>query len=126
MINLASVTALNAFFSLNIGCLLGSYAIAIGCILYQRMRGEVLPDSQWSFSRLGLIINLLALCSVVPIFVFVMFPIGLPVKPDNMNWGSLMFGAVVVLSTTSYLLHGKFNYTSPRQRQRANEGVSPA
>jgi hypothetical protein len=95
-------------------------------MIRKRIRGEVLPDSQWSLGRWGKYINMAALCSLAPIFVFAMFPIGLPVESDNMNWGSLMFGAVIVLSTALYLLHGRSNYTSPRQRQNPDESVLSA
>jgi len=44
-----------------------------------------------------------------------------PVTAANMNWGSLMYGAVVIFATVYYAVHGKYKYVAPVDRVRRDE-----
>lgn len=124
LINLGSTTALNAIIALNVGCLLGSYILSIGCDLLGRIRGEKLPQRIWSFGVWGTRIDVVALCWLSLAFVFAMFPSVLPVDPASMNWGSLIFGSIVLFSAGYYLVKGKQEYISPKERrQNAESGI---
>lgn len=118
LINLGSAVALNAILSLNCASLLGSYMISIGCVVLRRLRGAELPPRPWSLGRFGLWINLAALCWLLPIFVFTLFP-GVPnPSPADMNWGVLLFGFMVAFATIYYIVVGRHVYISPKERLR--------
>ena len=53
LINIGSTTALNAILALDLASLLCSYTICILCLVFKRLRGEVLPPAQWSLGRWG-------------------------------------------------------------------------
>lgn len=116
LVNLGSPEAFNAMLSLNQGAILGSYILAIGCKINARVRGN-LPESPWSLGGYGLYIDILAVLLLAPLFVFAMFPGSASVDEDNMNWGVLLFGSVVLLSTIYFSLTGRKHYISPRQRK---------
>ena len=61
-------------------------------------------------------INALALCYLVPIFVFTLFPGVTPTTAATMNWGVLLWGFMVLFSTVYYLVHGRKVYISPKER----------
>ncbi|ERF74073.1 hypothetical protein EPUS_08121 [Endocarpon pusillum Z07020] len=61
LINLGSLTALNAMFALTTGSLLASYILSIGCVVYKRLRGDALPPREWTLGRYGLPINIVSL-----------------------------------------------------------------
>jgi amino acid transporter len=122
LVNLGSSEAFNAMLSLNQCAILGSYMIAIGCKIYARVRGN-LPESPWSLGRYGLCIDVLAILLLTPLFVFAMFPSSASVNAGNMNWGILLFGSVVLLSTIYFFVKGRHHYISPRQRKDGVEEI---
>jgi hypothetical protein len=122
LVNLGSPEALNAMLSLNQAAVLGSYILTIGCKINARVAG-ILPRCPWSLGRYGLYVDILAELLLAPLFVFAMFPGSPSVSVDNMNWGVLMFGSVVLLSTIYFFLRGTHHYVSPRQRKDRVEGI---
>ena len=116
LINIGSSVALNAILSLNCASLLSSYIICISCLILKRLRGEALPGRPWSLGGWGLHINIGALCWLVPIFVFTLFPGVTPVEPSTMNWGVVLFGFMVGFSTLYYTSVGRKVYVSPKDR----------
>ena len=118
LINIGSFVALNAILALDCASLLASYMISIGCITLKRLRGEALPPRPWSLGKMGLSINIGALCCLVPIFVFTLFPGTTTTTPATMNWGILLFGAMVLFSTMYYVAWGRRAYISPLERVR--------
>jgi choline transport protein len=124
LVNLGSPEAFNAMLSLNSGAVLGSYKIAIGCKIYARCRGD-LPESPWSLGKYGVFIDVLAVLLLAPLFVFAMFPGSASVDAGNMNWGVLLFGSVVLLSTVYFFVTGRHCYVSPRQRKDRAEDTFP-
>lgn len=116
MINIGSYTALNAILALDLASLIASYTISIGCLTLKRLKGEALPPSKWSLGRWGFAINVGALCWLLPIFIFTMFPSVTPTTAATMNWGCLLFGFMVLFSSVYYFVKGKSEYVSPRDR----------
>lgn len=116
LINLGSLTALNAMFTLTTGSLLASYLLSISCVLYKRLRGDALPPRQWTLGRYGMAINIVALLFLLVFFVWSFFPVVHPVELSTMNWGALIFIAVMLLSTVYYLIWGKHAYITPLER----------
>jgi len=118
LINIGSTAAFNAIFSLSGVSILCSYIICIGSVLIKRLRGESLPPSRWSLDRYGIVINCIALFYLFPITLFQFFPPITPVEPIGMNWGSLMFGSMIIFSTIYYVVYGRKSYTPPIYRVR--------
>jgi amino acid transporter len=85
LINIGSSAALNAIFAPNTGSLITSYLITIGCTILHRLRGKSLPHARFSLGKLGLPINIAAVCYLLPIFIF-SFPAGPKPTPVTMNW----------------------------------------
>lgn len=118
LINIGSTAALNAILALDLAALLASYSLSIGCLLYRRLSGVPLPHREWSLGRWGFAVNVASMCFLLPVFVFTMFPSVVPVTPVEMNWGSLLFGFMVLFSTGYYIVLGRKVYVSPRDRLR--------
>lgn len=104
--------------ALDLTALLASYSISIGCLLLKRIRGETIPHREWSLGRAGMAINIAALCWLLPVLVFTLFPASIPVTPDGMNYGCLLFGFMVLFASGYYVIKGKREYISPRERLR--------
>jgi amino acid transporter len=110
LINIGSTAALNAILALDLTALLTSYILSIGCLLLKRLRGEPIPHRE--------AINIAALCWLFPVLVFTLFPATVPVTPDGMNWGCLLFGFMVLFASGYYVTKGRYVYVSPRERLR--------
>ncbi|KAK5107184.1 hypothetical protein LTR62_001656 [Meristemomyces frigidus] len=124
LINIGSATALNAILALGTGSILGSYIISISCVTLRRLNGETLPPHEWSLGRWGLPINLAALCWLLPIFIFIQFPGATPTTAANMNFSSLLIGAVVLFATCYYIVIGRKLYVSPKERVHRSDGLA--
>ena len=118
LINIGSTAALNAILALDLTALLTSYILSIGCLLLKRLRGEPIPYREWSLGKAGMAINIAALCWLFPVLVFTLFPSTVPVTPDGMNWGCLLFGFMVLFASGYYAVKGRHVYVSPRERLR--------
>ncbi|KAK6418208.1 hypothetical protein LTR95_017222, partial [Oleoguttula sp. CCFEE 5521] len=133
LINIGSAVALNAILALGTGSILATYLLCISCITAKRLRGETLPPRNWyelqilmvieptltisrSLGRWGLLINITALCWLVPIFVFIQFPGVTPTTAKSMNSSSLLIGFVVIFATICYGVKGRKVYVSPKER----------
>ncbi|KAF2772311.1 amino acid transporter-like protein [Teratosphaeria nubilosa] len=112
-INLGSTTALNAINSLGGVSILSSYFVTIACLVWRRLYGAPLPPRRWSLGKWGLPINILALCWIIPMWLFEFFPLAQPVTATNMNWNSVMFVGVLVLAAVYYAVVGRHIYTGP-------------
>jgi amino acid transporter len=115
-INIGSSAALQAIFSISTSSLLTSYMITIGCIISWRLRGNQLPKARFTLGRWGLWINLTAMCFLLPWFVFSFFPNTPDPTAATMNWGSLMYGVVVIFATVYYLIWGRHSYSPPSEQ----------
>ncbi|KAF2178955.1 putative GABA permease [Zopfia rhizophila CBS 207.26] len=118
LINIGSSAAINAVFSLSGVSILSSYIICIGSLLVKRLRGEPLPAHAWSLGRWGILVNTLAICFLLPLAIFQFFPPIVPVEAATMNYGSLMWGAMIIFSTIYYFFYGRKSYTPPVYRVR--------
>lgn len=66
----------------------------------------------------GLPINIAALCWLIPIFIFTLFPPVVPTTPQTMNWACLLFGFILLFATFYYVIWGRKVYISPKERLR--------
>src|SRR5436189_4463936 len=85
LINIGSTVAFNAIGSLAVSALLGTYIISFTCLILRRLRAP-LPPRRWSLGGAGIFINIGAVLFLLVVWVFVFFPIQVPVTPQTMNW----------------------------------------
>lgn len=107
--------------------------MATGLLLYRRLKGSIQqPNSEdspeepvnnvgrrlvWGSWRLpgifGIAVNAFS-CIYLTIALFWSFwPSYLPVTAENMNYNSLIFGAIVITAIVYYIVRGKREYTGP-------------
>jgi choline transport protein len=114
LINIGSSAAFNAIISLQLSSLMLTYAVSIACVLYRRIaHPELLPKARWSLGRFGVVVNGVGLVYSIFVFFWCFWPGATPVTPKSFNWAILMFTALVIASTTTYLLQGRKVYAGP-------------
>jgi len=115
LINIGSSTALNAVLSLVTAGFYSSFLIAACAMLLKRISNtrNTLRWGPFTLGRWGLPMNIISIAYTVVIIFFSFWPSTAEVTPANMNWSILMFGAVLLLSTVFWFIHGKTVYTGP-------------
>lgn len=114
LINIGSTVAFNAIASLALVGILGTYIISITCLVLRRLRkNDPLPPHRWSLGRFGIFVNIGALIYLYGTWVFLFFPISIPVTAATMNWSSLMFGSAMIVALIYYAIIGRKTYTAP-------------
>lgn len=121
LINIGSSVAFNAIGSLAVSALLGTYIISFSCLILRRLRGEPLPSRRWTLGRFGIFINIGALMFLLVVWVFIFFPVAIPVTPSTMNWNVVMFGGTMIFAVVYYLVFGKKSYTAPVDLVKRNQ-----
>jgi choline transport protein len=120
LINIGSTVAFNAIGSLAVSALLGTYIISFSCLIFRRIQGEPLPPRRWTLGRFGIFVNIGAVLFLLVVWVFVFFPVAIPVTPSTMNWNAVMFGGTMIFAVFYYLLFGRKTYTSPVELVKRN------
>ncbi|KAM7211553.1 amino acid transporter [Rhypophila decipiens] len=118
LIQIGSTVAFNQILAFGVGSMLSTYMISIGCIALRRVRGKPLLPSRFSLGRLGLLVNLSSLAFLLLIYIFAFFPPVPNPSNDEMNWGVLGYGLVILFSLAYYLVKGRFQYVGPVQYVR--------
>ncbi|KAI7722011.1 amino acid transporter-like protein [Hortaea werneckii] len=113
LINIGSTTALRSISSLGAVAILGSYLVTIGTLIWRRLFGAPLPLRRWSLGRYGLAINIVAVCFVLPLFVFACFPLTKEVDRETLNYASVMFAGVLLIALVYYMFRGRELYAGP-------------
>jgi len=90
LIALGSYVAFYAIISLQLIALFFTYEVAIGTLIYRRLRGPPLPERRWSLGRWGLIINIFAFVYGLLAIAFIVLPSTPTVTADDMNWYALL------------------------------------
>lgn len=119
LINIGSSVAFNAIMSLGTAALLSSYIISISCVRIRRWRNQPLPPARWSMGKFAPICDTISIMVLLVIWVFSFFPLTKSVDPTTMNWSVAIFGAVVMVSLSYYVIHGRKVYKGPVTRVRA-------
>jgi len=112
-INIGSTTALRSISSLGAVAILSSYLVVIGCLIWRRLYGAPLPPRRWSLGRFGLVINIVAVCFILPLWFFAFWPTATPVTAETMNWASVIFMGVLSIAVVYYLAKGRREYDGP-------------
>jgi choline transport protein len=114
LINIGSTTAFNALISLTT---LGFYfSYAIPTVMFAIRRYSVsnpIRFGPWTMGRIGLAVNILAICFCIFLIIFLPFPPYLPVTGTNMNYASPVFAAVMIFATLNYIVRARKKFTGP-------------
>ncbi|RYP14072.1 hypothetical protein DL765_006606 [Monosporascus sp. GIB2] len=115
LLNIASTTAFTAILSLTVVALSLSYIIPVIAMLYRRIfTPEQLQWGPWRMSAsVGLIVNIISICYIVFLTIFLVLPPVRPVHAGNMNYAGVLLGAVLLLTTIDWVLRGRKTYTGP-------------
>lgn len=82
-------------------------------MLYRRNWGGPLPTSRFSLGKSGNTINIISLLFLALVWTFQFFPPAPNPAPADMNWGSAIYGFVVIVAAAYYILRGRFKYDGP-------------
>ncbi|KAL5117829.1 hypothetical protein ACEQ8H_004303 [Pleosporales sp. CAS-2024a] len=116
LIYIASATAFNALISLQALALHISYFFPILFILMRKLRGPPPPYGPFKMGAAGVPVNLLALCYIVYVVLWMPFPQILPVTKDNMNYAGPIFGAVVLGALGHWFMRARKTFQLPTAR----------
>ncbi|KAJ4987854.1 amino acid permease [Stagonosporopsis vannaccii] len=137
LINIGNSAAFNGTISLVLEGFYLSYLLAIGLLLWRRVRGDL--DSQnaelaifsssphhddiydrsltWGPWRLkgylGVANNAVAICYLVLIIFFSFWPTQVNPTPEMMNWAVVVTGGVAMFSVLYYIVFARKSYTGP-------------
>jgi hypothetical protein len=136
LINIGNSAAFNGTISLVLEGFYLSYLLALGLLLWRRIRGDLdNPDSSmtifndaqvseahdrsltWGPWRLkgawGVANNVVAICYLTLIIFFSFWPYNVSPNIDQMNWAGVVTGSVALFSVLYYFLFAKKSYTGP-------------
>ncbi|KAK1823102.1 hypothetical protein LTR12_002405 [Friedmanniomyces endolithicus] len=113
LIALGSSVAFFAIISLQLIALFFTYVVAIGTLIYRRLRGPPLPEHRWSLGRAGLTINIFAFMYGLFALAFIVLPSTPTVTGATMNWGPVMFAGVMIFALLYYFAGGHKTYLGP-------------
>lgn len=114
LLNIGSqgVVAFSAVTSMSSFVFFFSYSVAIACLLYARLAGNV-TMGEWNMGRWGVPVNVYALIYSLYIMVFLPFPSVLPVTASGMNYMGPVFGFVLFVIIAWWFLYGKSRWQGP-------------
>ena len=128
LINIGSSTAFGDVISLILETFYTSYLLAVGSLLYRRLKGDIGFSSDitdeppstpyvwgpWHLpGALGVANNAFACAFLIIIAFFSYWPSTLPVSPQNMNYSSLVTGSVMLFSVVYYWVYARKVYNGP-------------
>ncbi|KAF2014378.1 amino acid transporter [Aaosphaeria arxii CBS 175.79] len=137
LINIGNNTAFNGTISLVLEGFYISYLLALGLLLWRRVRGDIhcshsstltafssaspsetfehhLSWGPWRLKGLlGIANNAVAICYLLLLIFFSFWPNAVAVTPQNMNWAVVVTGFVVLFSIGYYLIWARKSYTGP-------------
>lgn len=113
LLELGSSTALNAILGTAVLCIFSSYAIPIACSLMGK-RSTFSTSHYFNLgSVFGTALNVISVVWIIFVFVWLCFPLYLPITMDNMNWAVVVLFAVIVVSRTNWVLHSRNYFKVP-------------
>ncbi|KAL4925282.1 putative GABA permease [Aspergillus undulatus] len=115
LVNIGSTTAFNAIISLAVLGLHVSYLVPVALMLWCRLStaNVAFTYGPWKLGRFGIPINIVSVVYLSYTSIFMVFPPYQPVTAENMNYASLIFGAVLVFSWIYWIWKGRKQYTGP-------------
>jgi amino acid transporter len=116
LVYIASATAFNALISLQALALHVSYFFPILFILIRKLRGPKPAYGPFTMGKIGVGVNIFALCYLIYVVLWMPFPQILPVTKDNMNYAGPIFAAVLLGALGHWFLSGKRTFQMPVAR----------
>jgi choline transport protein len=115
LINIGSTAAFNAILSLSVLGIQISYAVPVALMLWRRLSSGkvILPYGPWKLGCYGVAINAISMVYLIYTSIFMVFPANQPVTALNMNYSSLVFGAVLIASCIYWVWKGTKQYDGP-------------
>lgn len=114
LINIGSTIALNNITSLSLVAILSSYIASIGCLFWKRITHQALLPAKFRLSHgVGLALNGFSLLFLTFAFIFAFFPGSPDPTVEQMNWASLIYGAVVIFAIIDYYVRARHVYDGP-------------
>lgn len=113
LIIIGSTTAFNVLLSFGNAGILSSYVAIVACTIYRRFDGGAFPETRFSLGRFGLPINAVSLAYQIVALTFCFFPSAPHPAPADMNWASLMYGAVLIIAACWYVTRARIEYDGP-------------
>lgn len=132
LINIGSHKALENILSFTVSSWEAAASIPLGLLLWSRMTGRIgsAPDTLDGYQNdssktltwgpwhvpepLGTCINAFGLGWIILALFFSFWPGKVDVRPETMNYSSLMTGFWFVFGIGYYMVHGRKSYTGPR------------
>lgn len=118
LLNIGSSTALFAILGLSTIGLYLSYVLPVLFIIIAKLRREVITYGPFKLGRLGLPVNIFAVCYGIFILVWLPFPPFLPVTGENMNYAGPIMAAVLIAAVVDWLITGKTRFKVPIEFRR--------
>lgn len=112
LLQFGSVTALNAILGAGILFIFMSYAIPIFCSLANRRKNFIAPH-YFNLGKLGTIINCVAIVWIFFVFVWLCFPLYIPVTGSTMNFAIVVFFVVLAISTINWFCYSSKHFKTP-------------
>ncbi|KIW04345.1 uncharacterized protein PV09_04635 [Verruconis gallopava] len=113
---LGSTTAFNAMIGTGLILQQLSYAFPAALLMYQRRASKYLPADR--FFRLGNLFgwtaNAVTVAFAFLVLVFFCFPTVMPVTAGNMNYASVVLGAMAIFATANWIGYARARYEGPR------------
>ena len=113
LVNIGSPIAFNALNSLALIGHYTTYLLPITLLFLRRFGKKEIPWGPWTLGRWGLPINLFSMAYSILLIVFMVFPPYQPVRAENMNYASVIFGAAILVSTVLWFVYGRKTYGGP-------------
>ena len=77
--------------SVSLTGLISSYLLAVICVFWKRLRGEVFPPGRFNLGRFGFICNTIAMGFLAVAFIFMFFPTAPSPGAEGMNWSIVIY-----------------------------------
>jgi choline transport protein len=119
LINIGSSTAFNAILSLVAFAIYISYFFPILFLLWRRLstwHPSPVPWGPFKLGRAGLIVNIISLCYIVFMLIWMPFPAFLPVNSVNMNYTGPITGAFILCALVDWCVPGRKRFQTPVAR----------
>ncbi|TVY39738.1 Choline transport protein [Lachnellula subtilissima] len=113
LLELGSSTALNAILGGAILCIFASYAIPITFSLLNKRSAFAAPHYCDLGRTFGTALNVISVSWIVFVFVWLCFPLYIPVTPQTMNFAVVVFAGIVVISGINWVCYSHKVFTTP-------------
>ena len=117
LIPIGSTIAFYAIVSLGTVGLYCSYLMPCLFAFMQRLNGEVMTPSAYSWGRYGVVLNGLASVYAIFVIIWICFPTTLPVVAANMNYSAPIMGFVVMFALLDWTFRGRRKFAVPLNKE---------